>query len=244
MLGVMYVFYVHRQVSRWRLVLRDGDAFPDVTTAEQWQRTRIRTAADTNVDVRDDIASRGYCLFAITATFEDLNRDISTHGKRKERQPLASLAIRGRRFDLMQATEHDVPELVQLLADDALGADRESDDLVPYLKAFRQIDAITGHLLLTVRDDSAKMVGTIQLTLLPSLARQGALRLHIEAVRIVGGARGIGLGSALFTWAHEYGRQQGATVAQLTSDKSRTNAHRFYERLGYNPSHVGYKYWL
>ena len=81
----------------------------------------------------------------------------------------------------------------------------------------------------------------MQLTLVPGLARQGAKRLQIEAVRLASGTRGRGLGTALFDWAHEYGRKQGATLAQLTSDKTRTDAHRFYDGLGYRASHQGYK---
>ena len=81
----------------------------------------------------------------------------------------------------------------------------------------------------------------MQLTLLPCLARGGAKRLHIEAVRLSSSTRGSGLGTALFEWAHEYGRQHGAVVAQLTSDKSRSDAHRLYARLGYTASHEGFK---
>ena len=85
------------------------------------------------------------------------------------------------------------------------------------------------------------MAATMQLTLMPSLSRGGAMRLQIEAVRVAGSARGGCLGTALFTWAHDWGRAQGATLAQLTTDASRTDAQRFYERLGYVPSHVGCK---
>jgi GNAT superfamily N-acetyltransferase len=84
----------------------------------------------------------------------------------------------------------------------------------------------------------------MQLTLIPGLSRGGAKRLHIEAVRVAASARGGGLGSALFDWAHAYGRSRGATLAQLTSDKSRSGAHRFYEKLGYRASHEGFKYQL
>ena len=85
------------------------------------------------------------------------------------------------------------------------------------------------------------VVGTAHLTLLPGLRRGGTLRLNIEAVRVSSSTRGTGLGAALIEWAHEWARRQGATMAQLTSDKSRTAAHRFYVRLGYAASHEGFK---
>lgn len=151
------------------------------------------------------------------------------------------LIIGGHRFAVTRARERDVPAVVKLLANDVLGADRESSELGPYFKAFAEIDADPHHLLVIVRDDADTVVGTMQLTLVPGLARAGAKRLQIEAVRLAPDARGGGLGTALFNWAHEYGRQHGATIAQLTSDKSRTDAHRFYDKVGYTASHQGFK---
>lgn len=87
----------------------------------------------------------------------------------------------------------------------------------------------------------AAIVGTLQLSLIPGLSRAGSTRLQIEAVRIGESAQGIGLGSAVFAWAHERGRESGARLAQLTTDRSRADAHRFYERLGYTASHEGLK---
>ena len=89
--------------------------------------------------------------------------------------------------------------------------------------------------------DGSAIVGTLQLSLLPGLSRRGTLRLQIEAVRIGASAQGIGLGTAVFEWAHECGRRFGARLAQLTTDKSRTGAQRFYDRLGYVASHEGMK---
>jgi GNAT superfamily N-acetyltransferase len=154
---------------------------------------------------------------------------------------MVTLAVRARRFDVAPATAADIPALVALLSDDVLGATRESTDLAPYLAAFREIDEDPRHLLAVVRDEEGAVVGTMQLTLIPGLARAGAKRLHIEAVRLARSVRGTGLGSALFEWAHEHGRRHGASLAQLTSDKARAEAHRFYERLGYAPSHQGFK---
>ncbi len=131
--------------------------------------------------------------------------------------------------------------LARLLADDVLGAGRETADLAPYDAAFREIDADPHQFLAVVRDETDAVVGTLQLTIIPGLARAGAKRLLIEAVRLASTTRGSGLGTALFAWAHDYGRHHGATLAQLTSDQSRIDAHRFYERLGYRATHEGYK---
>lgn len=152
-----------------------------------------------------------------------------------------SITVDEARFDLCRAVEADLPALVELLADDPLGAARETTTMAPYLAAFREIDADDHQLLLVVRSETTEIVGTMQLTLVPGLARGGAKRLLIEAVRLGADVRGGGLGAALFDWAHGYGRDRGAHLAQLTSDKSRTDAHRFYRRLGYEPSHEGFK---
>src|SRR5690625_4427513 len=136
------------------------------------------------------------------------------------------------------------PGIVALLADDVLGASRESPDvadLAPYLAAFSEIDADGRHLLVAVRDESGAVVATMHLTLLPGLSRQAATRLQIEAVRVGASARGLGLGTRMIEWAHQYGREHGARLVQLTTDRSRTDAHRFYEKLGYVASHVGFK---
>lgn len=152
-----------------------------------------------------------------------------------------TLLLDGHRFAVGRAEVDDVPALVALLADDPLGMARESSEMDPYVQAFREIDGDPNQLLIAVRDDSGNVVGTMQLTLIPGLARAGVKRLQIEAVRIAADARGAGLGRALLDWAHDYGRAHGATLAQLTSDKTRTDAHRFYERAGYEASHEGFK---
>ncbi len=152
-----------------------------------------------------------------------------------------SLEAGGRRFTVDRATESDVSDLVTLLADDVLGAGREVHGLDPYLAAFREIARDPHQYLAAVRDLDGGLVGTMQLTLIPGLARGGAKRLQIEAVRLASGTRGTGLGTALFEWAHAFGRLHGATLAQLTSDKTRIDAHRLYDRLGYEASHEGFK---
>ena len=87
-------------------------------------------------------------------------------------------------------------------------------------------------------------VGTLQLTIIPGLARRGALRGQIEAVRIHAEHRGSGLGADLMRWAIDESRRRGCALVQLTSDTSRTEAHRFYERLGFEASHTGFKFKL
>ncbi|WP_344683522.1 GNAT family N-acetyltransferase [Saccharopolyspora taberi] len=142
---------------------------------------------------------------------------------------------------IRRATGADVPAIVALLADDELGSTRESpDDLAPYEHAFAQIDADRGeHLVVAERDH--QVIGTLQLSLLPGLSRRGALRAQIEGVRIAGSARGLGLGETLVRWAIDEARSLGCVLVQLTSDKTRGDAHRFYERLGFTASHEGFK---
>ncbi|MGW3110801.1 N-acetyltransferase family protein [Streptomyces sp. NPDC001091] len=144
-------------------------------------------------------------------------------------------------LDIRPATAEDIPAIVAMLADDPLGAQRESpDDLTPYLPAFERLDADPNqHLVVAVRD--GRVIGTLQLTLIPGLSRKGATRSLIEAVRVHADERGSGLGSELIQWAVDTSRRLGCHLVQLTSDKTRTDAHRFYERLGFTASHEGFK---
>ncbi len=140
-----------------------------------------------------------------------------------------------------RATREDVPAIVALLADDPLGAAREDlGDPTAYLVAFEAVDADPAHELV-VLDDGGVVVGTLQLTLLPGLSRHGATRALIEAVRVARTHRGQRLGERLVEWAIDESRRRGAAVMQLTTDASRVDAHRFYERLGFVASHVGMK---
>jgi GNAT superfamily N-acetyltransferase len=117
---------------------------------------------------------------------------------------------------------------------------RDDADLAAYEVAFRAIDADPAHILL-VAESAGQVVGTMQLSFLPGLARRGALRAQIEAVRVAESTRGTGLGTAMLQWAIDEARRRGCALVQLTSDKSRTSAHRFYERLGFVASHEGMK---
>ncbi|MGC4999479.1 MULTISPECIES: GNAT family N-acetyltransferase [unclassified Streptomyces] len=144
-------------------------------------------------------------------------------------------------LDIRPATAEDIPAIVAMLADDPLGAQRESpDDLTPYLPAFERLDSDPNqHLVVAVRD--GRVIGTLQLTIIPGLSRKGATRSLIEAVRVHADERGSGLGSELIQWAVDTSRRLGCHLVQLTSDKTRTDAHRFYERLGFAASHEGFK---
>ncbi|MFB8084721.1 GNAT family N-acetyltransferase [Streptomyces sp. NPDC055992] len=144
-------------------------------------------------------------------------------------------------LDIRRATADDLAEIVALLADDPLGAQRESpDDLAPYRSALRRLtDDPNQHMMVAVREN--RVVGTLQLTVIPGLSRRGSTRSVIEGVRIHADERGSGLGTRLIQWAVDESRRQGCQLVQLTSDATRTDAHRFYERLGFVASHVGFK---
>lgn len=157
---------------------------------------------------------------------------------------LASLSAAEQRFAVRRATAEDVPVIVALLAGDDIGASREAGpdgDLTPYRAAFRAIDTDPAQLLIVTTDGDGTVAGTMQLTFIPGLARRGALRAQIEAVRVAPGYRGQGLGEAMFGWAIGEAGRRGCGLVQLTSDKRRPGAHRFYERLGFAASHEGFK---
>ena len=145
---------------------------------------------------------------------------------------------------LRRARAGDVSAIVTLLADDQLGAAREAaldpEGLQPYLEAFGAIDADPAHLLL-VAEAGGHLVATMQLSFLPGLARRGALRAQVEAVRVAASQRSTGLGTAMITWAVDEARRRGCALVQLTTDKRRTDAHRFYARLGFTASREGFK---
>jgi GNAT superfamily N-acetyltransferase len=144
-------------------------------------------------------------------------------------------------LEIRAAVAADVPAIVAMLADDPLGTQRESpDDLAPYLTALERLAADPNqHLVVAVRED--RVVGTLQLTIIPGLSRRGSTRSIIEGVRIHADERGSGLGTQLIEWAVDESRRQNCQLVQLTSDATRTDAHRFYERLGFEASHIGFK---
>ncbi|MCX4511962.1 GNAT family N-acetyltransferase [Streptomyces sp. NBC_01619] len=144
-------------------------------------------------------------------------------------------------LQIRPASPADIPAIVAMLAADPLGARRESpDDLTPYTAAFdRLAEDPNQHLVVAERE--GRIVGTLQLTVIPGLSRRGATRAVIEGVRIHADERGGGLGGRLIEWAVDESRRRDCQLVQLTSDVSRTDAHRFYERLGFEASHVGFK---
>lgn len=137
----------------------------------------------------------------------------------------------------------DLPAIVEMLADDALGSRRETlaFPLDPrYVAAFDAIEADANQRLVVAVDED-KVVGTLQLSFIPGISRTGAWRGQIEAVRIAASVRGTGLGQRMIEWAVSECRSRGCQFVQLTTDKSRKDAHRFYDKLGFVGSHEGYK---
>ncbi|OQR60700.1 GNAT family N-acetyltransferase [Streptomyces maremycinicus] len=144
-------------------------------------------------------------------------------------------------LEIRAAAAEDIPAIVAMLADDPLGAQRESpDDLSPYLTALERLTADPNQRqVVAVRE--GRVVGTLQLTIIPGLSRRGSTRSIIEGVRVHADERGSGLGTRFIEWAIEESRRENCQLVQLTSDSSRTDARRFYERLGFVASHVGFK---
>ncbi|AYN92695.1 GNAT family N-acetyltransferase [Pseudomonas sp. LTJR-52] len=149
---------------------------------------------------------------------------------------MTSLTIR-------RATLDDLPSIVSLLANDTLGATREDNSLplqAAYVQAFEAINADANQFLAVAVVDGLA-VGTLQLSFLPYISHLGSWRAQIEAVRVHEQMRGSGLGRRLFEWAFDQARQRGCRMIQLTCDRARPDAHRFYESLGFTPSHTGFK---
>jgi GNAT superfamily N-acetyltransferase len=148
---------------------------------------------------------------------------------------------------LRRASESDLESLMLLLADDLVSAsrgDRASEgDRPAYAIALEHIVNDPSNDILLALDGERRVVGTMQLTRIPGMSRRGSARLLIEAVRVRSDARSSGIGSAMMRWVMEIAATTlDVGVVQLTSDASRTDAHRFYERLGFVASHVGFKY--
>jgi GNAT superfamily N-acetyltransferase len=141
------------------------------------------------------------------------------------------------------ATRTDIPAIVRMLAEDELGAQRERFETpLPqaYYTAFEAIEADPNQELLVAELDG-EVIGTLQLMYLPSLSYQGGTRAQVESVRVLQRLRGQGIGARMMAWTIERARQRGCHLMQLTSHKSRVDAHRFYEKLGFSVSHVGMK---
>jgi ribosomal protein S18 acetylase RimI-like enzyme len=144
---------------------------------------------------------------------------------------------------LRVACRADLPRIVTLLADDVLGAAREhvSDPVSEvYLTAFDAIMAQPGNCVIVAEMD-AEIVGCLQLTFVPGLSRRGATRAIIEGVRVSSNVRGLRIGELLVRDAIERAQAASCSLIQLTTDATRKDAHRFYERLGFSATHIGYK---
>jgi len=141
------------------------------------------------------------------------------------------------------ATRADLPSIVRMLADDELGSQRERfENPLPesYYSAFEQINQDSNHELI-VAERNGEVIGTLHLMFLPSISFQGRLRAQVESVRIDKRFQSQGIGSEMMKWVMERATQRGAHAVQLTTHKSRVDAHRFYERLGFEGSHLGMK---
>jgi len=142
---------------------------------------------------------------------------------------------------LRPARRDEVERIVQLIADDYLGIKRERpDDLAPYLTAFDAIAADPNNELLVWEDDGV-VVGCFQLTYIPGLSRGAAWRAQIESVRVAREKRGRGIGEKMMAAVIAMARARGCRLIQLTTDKKRADAHRFYRKLGFTDSHQGMK---
>ncbi len=141
------------------------------------------------------------------------------------------------------ARESDLPAIVAMLADDDLGRGREAAGKALsscYLQAFAELQASPANRVV-VAEQGGTVIGCLQLTFIPGLARQGARRGLIEAVRVAASARGGGIGEAMIGHAIALAGEAGCRLVQLTSDKRRDRAHAFYRRLGFQQSHEGFK---
>ncbi|MBQ1039396.1 MULTISPECIES: GNAT family N-acetyltransferase [Micromonospora] len=140
-----------------------------------------------------------------------------------------------------EAVRADLPAVIALLADDVLGKARDFTEVdEAYERAFADISADPRNQLIVAEQD-AELVGCLQITYIPGLGRHGSERSLIESVRVRSDRRGQGLGRELMTWAVGQARQRGCALVQLTTDKTREDAHRFYLSLGFVASHEGMK---
>lgn len=147
-------------------------------------------------------------------------------------------------MEFRKAKKEDVVDIVKMLSDDELGAEREKyQQPLPqqYYDAFQKINDDINQELMVVEDEKGEVIGTFQLSLITYLTYQGGIRYQIEAVRVRRDKRGQGIGKLMFKWAIERAKTSGAHVLQLTTDKKRPDAIRFYENLGFNATHQGMK---
>lgn len=143
-------------------------------------------------------------------------------------------------MNFRRATREDVPAVMMLLADDMLGQRRESTDPGPYLDAFDAMQA-EGANHLIVAEDAGEIIACYQITFISGLSLAATRRAQIEGVRVATSHRGTGLGARMIADAETRARAAGCGLLQFTTNAARTDAHRFYDRMGFTPSHIGYK---
>ncbi len=146
-------------------------------------------------------------------------------------------------YAIRRATAADLPAIVALLADDALGKTREAPGDPCYAEAFAAIEADPNQLLAVV-EEGGEIVGCLQLSFIPGLSLKGMRRGQIESVRIAAARRGGGLGRKMIEWAIDECRRRGCGLVQLTMNKTRKDALRFYQSLGFEATHEGFKLML
>lgn len=143
-----------------------------------------------------------------------------------------------------KATKNDVAKIVEMIADDELGKKRENYQVplpTEYLTAFKNIDSDENQELIVVEKENAEIIGTLQLSFIQYLTYRGGIRAQIEAVRIRNDQRGLGIGKTMFEWAINRAKERNAHLLQLTTDKKRPKAIKFYEDLGFKATHEGMK---
>ena len=143
-----------------------------------------------------------------------------------------------------EATKTDLLQIVEMIADDELGKTRENYQLplpVEYLNAFEKINSDENQELIVVENEDLEIIGTLQLSFIQYLTYRGGIRAQIEAVRIRNDKRGLGIGQIMFEWAINRAKARKAHLLQLTTDKKRPKAIKFYEKLGFKQSHEGMK---
>ncbi len=147
-------------------------------------------------------------------------------------------------MEFRKATIEDIPTVVEMIADDALGSTRENYTVpLPktYYDAFDRIDSDPNQELIVVENEEEQIIAVFQMTFIPYLTYQGGIRAQIEGVRVHKDHRGLGIGKVVFEWAIQRAQERGAHLLQLTTDKQRPDAIRFYESLGFKATHEGMK---
>lgn len=150
-----------------------------------------------------------------------------------------TLPLGGNVYRVQRADRSDVGEIMALLSGDEIGRSQESEEIQRYERAYDLVSREGSHYLAVIRDQDEQVVGTMQLSVLPALARGGVTRLQIEGFRVAETVRSQGLGGQMLQWAHEHGRRHGAELVQVTVDGRHERARRFYERHGYTAEQSG-----